>query len=212
MEFQPSLPVPAPLPFATTAVASCNTWPPTSHQTLFTPAQLPINRNALSGGLKAVGASMAFTIAGTVQAIRFFRASSEAGTGHTARIYDASGTIVATAAGFNDTDCTGAGWVVAPLTRPLRVSPNVDYTVVVDNLLYFAVSDNFFAAAVTRGNVLGRAGGGRFGPAGTLPIAAAANRNYWVDGTTHFSELLSLYVTNVLPRQPPTLLPLVAGL
>lgn len=189
MEFQPLLPVPPPVPFATTTVASCNTWPPTSHQTLFSPAQLPTNRNALSGGLKAVGASFAFTIAGTIQAVRFFRASSEAGTGHRARIYDASGTIVATAAGFNDTDCTGAGWVVAPLTRPLRVGPNVNYTVVVDNLLYYAVSDNFFAVAAARGNVLVRAGGGRFGPAGTLPTTATANRNFWVDGTTHFPSL-----------------------
>lgn len=75
-------------------------------------------------------------MAGYVTAIRFYKAASEGGTGHTAAIYDySSGAKLASAMPFNDVGCLGPNYVSVPLTSPLRVSPGTNYMAVIDNLV-----------------------------------------------------------------------------
>lgn len=94
-------------------------------------------------------------VAGYVTAIRFYKAASEGGTGHTAAIYDySSGAKLASAMPFNDVGCLGPNYVSVPLTSPLRVSPGTNYMAVIDNLV---------GTTGRKGGQAGRGQGGRAG-------------------------------------------------
>ncbi|MBT2567578.1 DUF4082 domain-containing protein [Arthrobacter sp. ISL-85] len=81
-----------------------------------------------------VGAKFYSDVAGTVSAVRFYKASKNTGT-HTGSIWSASGQRLATAAFSNE---SGSGWQTATLSPPLAISANTMYVV-----SYFAPSGHY---------------------------------------------------------------------
>lgn len=148
-----------------------------------------------------LGLRLTTTLAGTISAIRFYKAASEGGSGHTGRIYNsATGAVLASVA-FNDAACNGPKWVVAPLAAPLQTTPGVEYTVAVDSLLYYVKTDGYYASPRTVGKVTAIAG--VYGTAaGQMPTYQnQLPASYYIDGESP----RSLYSYNSL-RTDTTLL------
>lgn len=83
-----------------------------------------------------MGVRFTVAVAGTITAIRFFKAVNEGGIGHSVKLHNWN-TLAQLGSGpaFTDVGCPGPNWVSVPLMQPVAVSPNTEYLAVVDNLV-----------------------------------------------------------------------------
>lgn len=135
---------------------------------------------------RAVEIGMRFrsNVAGTVQALRFYRGTGNA-NGYTARLWSSTGTLLAQVA---VRDGRIPGWQEAPLPTPVALSANTLYVVSyhTSNGL-FARDVSGLASTVTSGNLTAPSsasvgGNGVFAyGVGGFPASSYKDANYWVD-------------------------------
>lgn len=133
----------------------------------------------------AVELGMRFTsdVAGTITAIRYFKAAGSSGT-HVGHVWNAAGSVLATATFSAE---SAAGWQQAPLSTPLSIQANTVYTVsyYAPSGVY-AVTSGGLTAAVNRAPLqsLASDNGGngvyRYG-ASNAPSTSGGGSNYWAD-------------------------------
>jgi Domain of unknown function (DUF4347)/Domain of unknown function (DUF4082) len=108
-------------------------------ESIFT-TQTPDNPNASDGvGAAAdyeLGMEFVSAKAGQINAIRYYKASTETGS-HTGRIWSSTGTLLGSVAFTNE---TAVGWQQQALTKPIDIAANTTYVVSVNANLSFAVS------------------------------------------------------------------------
>jgi len=164
----------------TTAAASscpCTAWPASA-----TPA------NPSENDANAVNLGVRFTAdtSGFIRGIRFYKGSGNTGT-HVARLWTASGTLLASATFSSE---TATGWQQANFATPVAVSAN---TVYVASYFapggHYAADSGFFATSGVDAAPLhllpDGAGGGNgvyaYGSTPAFPSSTWQSSNYWVD-------------------------------
>jgi hypothetical protein len=147
-----------------------------------TPATVTVNDpNAVALGLKFQSSQ-----SGNITAIRFYKGPLNTGT-HVANLWNASGTLLATATFNNE---TSSGWQQVNLSSPVFITANTIYVVSYHtNGEYSADDDYFDTAAQTNGpltapatgNVSGGNGVYAYGSTSNFPTNTFLGSNYWVD-------------------------------
>lgn len=118
------------------------------------------------------------------QAVRFYKANSEGGSGHVARIYNwATGALLASSDGsLLDTTCTGPQWVVLPLTKTLRTAINTEYVVAIDSVRYYAKTGGYFTSGAKTSGIISATASVFSLNLGSMPKETSqAASNYWID-------------------------------
>jgi hypothetical protein len=149
---------------------------------MFNVTEYPAEINANDRGKDLVlGTKFSSVRSCTMVAFRYFKAQDEAGETRTGYIYGPGGVQVGTTGPFHDSSCRGPRWVQVPLIRPIRTQVGIEYTTAVDNVKYYAKTDDY--PFFDKDGDL-RPNGGVFGvESGSAPTFDAGNTNYWVDGT-----------------------------
>ena len=139
------------------------------------------------------------SVSGFITGIRFYKGSTNTGT-HVGHLWTATGTLLATATFTGE---TASGWQSVTLPAPVAVTANTTYVA-----SYFApvgryaVNNNGFVTAVTRGPLTALANGTspngvyRYGGGGVFPTNTFQASNYWVD---------VVFDTTASDTTPPTL-------
>ena len=161
---------------AATAPVAAQTATPVSVFTTQTPAQ----PNFTDGPNVDYELGMRFVSsnAGLIQAIRYYKPSSETGT-HVGRIWTSTGQLLATVTFTNE---TGSGWQQQTLATPLAVNAGATYVVSVNANSYYALTSNGFANPISNGGLTAPTSAGVFNytPA-TFPSTVYQNENYFRD-------------------------------
>jgi hypothetical protein len=152
-------------------------------QTLFT-NQVPTLVNATDGtgsdGDFELGMEFRSTTAGTIDAIRYYKAVSETGT-HVGRIWSSAGQLLASITFTNE---TGSGWQQQALATPLAIQANTTYVVSVNANSHYTVTSNGIATTVTNEDLSAVADGSNgvlnLDP-GQFPTQSFNNSNYFRD-------------------------------
>jgi hypothetical protein len=128
-----------------------------------------------------LGVSFKPSVAGSISAVRFYKAAGNQGT-HTGAVWSAGGTKLASVTFANE---TATGWQTAKLSKPLDVTAGTTYVA-----SYFApkgqysYTPNYFTADKTSGSLTASAkGNGRYayGSSGGFPTKSWDASNYFVD-------------------------------
>jgi hypothetical protein len=170
----------------------CQSWPINGYQTIFKPTDQPedLDLKVELDSPLVVGLRFQTVTEGFITAIRFYKAQSESGEGHEGRIYDwESGELLArTIMGLDDVECAAPGWVSIPLRVPFYTSPDTEYVVVLDGVVYYTKSSDVLLETYTTGDLTVMGEGGVYGQTpGEMPAETwLGSSHYWVDGkSTH---------------------------
>ncbi|MBD2593985.1 DUF4082 domain-containing protein [Nostoc spongiaeforme FACHB-130] len=118
--------------------------------------------------------------AGQINAIRFWKATSETGT-HIGRIWSATGTLLASVTFTNE---TASGWQQQALSTPLNIQANTTYVVSVNINAYYVGTYDQLATSITNGDLSSVADGnnGLYNEtSGAFPTNSFRNSNYYRD-------------------------------
>ena len=141
-----------PATLAPTAFFPCYSFPPAPYQTLYDASVVPTAEQN-DGKQTVVGVQMNFSVAGSITAIRYYRAQNENNPGnHWGNIWDTSGKNLAFVL-FDETGCPSESWARMPLTTPLKVTPGTVYMVGMDFLTWYGTIAGGTSTKLTRGNV-----------------------------------------------------------
>ncbi|MEA5573574.1 N,N-dimethylformamidase beta subunit family domain-containing protein [Calothrix sp. UHCC 0171] len=152
-------------------------------QSLFT-TQIPIVTNATDGfgsaGDYELGMEFQSAKAGTINAIRYYKAASETGT-HVGKIWSNTGELLASVTFTNE---TASGWQQQALTTPVAIDANTTYVVSVNANTHYVSTPNGLATTLTNGDVSAVADGSNgvfnFTP-NLFPTQSYNNTNYFRD-------------------------------
>jgi hypothetical protein len=154
-----------------------------SPQTLFsnqTPALTNVTDGSGSAGDYELGMEFTSTKAGQIDAIRYYKASSETGP-HEGKIWSSNGTLLATVTFTNE---TASGWQQQALPTSLTIQPNTTYVVSVNVNSYYVATNNGIASTLTNGDISAVADGSNgvynVSP-GLFPTQSYQNSNYFRD-------------------------------
>jgi hypothetical protein len=153
--------------------------PPTGSTSIFT-TQTPVIPNITDNTSYELGVKFRSSQAGTITAIRYYKAASESTVTHTGRLWSSAGAQLASAVFTGE---SASGWQVATLASPLGVAANTTYVVSVNVGSYYAATNNALASSITNGPLSTVADGanGVFGVAGAFPKSSWSNSNYFRD-------------------------------
>jgi hypothetical protein len=127
-----------------------------------------------------LGTKIKVNSAASLTAIRFYKDAGETGT-HTATLWSASGSVIATATYGSE---TASGWQEAALSSPVALTPGTTYVISVGFNTRFVMTANALGSALSDGplqTVADGANGVIGGAAGVFPTASWANSSYFVD-------------------------------
>jgi hypothetical protein len=144
-------------------------------ESLFSSTATPSRTNLADGTSYELGMQFTSTKAGQIQAIRYWKASSETGT-HIGKIWSNTGQLLASVTFTNE---TASGWQKQLLDTPVTIAPNTTYYVSVNANTYYASTSSGFATPITNGDIVGV--NGLFGASGSLPTQSYQNSNYYRD-------------------------------
>jgi hypothetical protein len=145
-----------------------------------------------------VGLKLRVLQASTITAVRYYKGVGETGT-HQGVIYEtATGKEVARTNLTLDDTCAGGQWVTLPLQQAFRPALNKDYTVAIDGVSTYTLSEGYTFNNV-QGALLPLGGFYNFKP-GRMPTIGGGVDNYWVDGESTTFVVL----TNANLRRTPT--------
>jgi hypothetical protein len=151
-----------------------------ANQTIFS-IETPTNPNASDNGADyELGTKFQAARAGSITAIRYWKAPSDTGP-HTGRIWAATGgTPLATVSFANETT---SGWQEQALTAPLPIQPGTTYIVSVNANGNYPFAAGGLASSIVSGDLSSVADGnnGVFGAPGTFPTGSSQNSNYFRD-------------------------------
>jgi hypothetical protein len=150
----------------------------TIQDTVFS-AQTPVVPNATDGVGYELGMKFKTAEAGTVTAIRYWKAPSETGT-HVGRIWSSAGTLLASVTFSGE---SASGWQIQPLATPIAIQGNTTYVVSVNANLYYVATIGGLGSSVINGYLSSVADGanGLYGSSGNFPGSSYQNSNYFRD-------------------------------
>ena len=155
---------------------------------------MPPATDATDGVPYELGMQFQSSVAGTITAIRFWRADSEAyaDNSHVGRIWAADGTPLTSVSFVNET--AGGGWQEQLLAVPLAIAANTTYTVSVNILSHYVYTYQGLMGPIVNGDLASIAGSslgsctggpananGVFGNPGTFPNSSFNCANYFRD-------------------------------
>ena len=122
---------------------------------------------------------------GSVAGVRFYKGPQNTGT-HTATLWSAGGTVLATATFAGE---TAGGWQEVDFAQPVAIAAGQTYVASYHTAVgYYSVDANYFATSVANGpltaladGVDGANGVYAYGPGGVFPTDTYLKSNYWVD-------------------------------
>jgi outer membrane biosynthesis protein TonB len=177
-------PTPAPTPTPTPAPTPTPSPSPASGLSLFSPSATPASGAANDPNPVEVGVRFQSASSGSVNALRFFKASQNVGT-HIGHLWSSTGTLLASATFSNETP---SGWQQVSLATPVNLTAGVSYIVSYHTSNFYSADHSFFAKALTNGPLTAPAtssasGNGvyAYGPSGSFPANSYLSSNYWVD-------------------------------
>jgi hypothetical protein len=152
-------------------------------QTLFTtqnPSLTNLTDGTGSAGDYELGMEFTATKAGTINSIRYYKATGETGL-HVGNIWSDTGTLLATVVFNNE---TASGWQEQALTTPLVIAANTKYVVSVNANQYYVASPAGLSTTLTNRDLSAIADGSNgvlnAVPA-TFPTQSFNNANYFRD-------------------------------
>jgi hypothetical protein len=158
---------------------------PCSLMTALTPKALsnPVQDGRIGSGPWSyeLGTKIVVDQPATLASVRFWRDARETGS-HTARVWSASGALLATLPFTNETG-TG-GWQQANFATPLPLAANTVYIVSVNANAYFVTTRSGLATPLTSGiaHTAADVKNGVYGSsAGLFPTSSFSSTNYFVD-------------------------------
>ena len=155
----------APLP---DGVCPCSLWPDSA---------TPANEAWGDPGPVQVGVRFTSDRAGQITGVRFYKGLANTGD-HTVYLWDAAGTLLASAASTGETP---SGWQTVLFSGPVAITANQEYLASYYSTAgRYAVDPDGLAAAYARGPLSTLPGGGAYVYGTTFP-ANVVNNNYWTD-------------------------------
>jgi hypothetical protein len=131
-----------------------------------------------------LGVKFQSSVAGNITAIRFYKGPQNTGP-HTAHLWNASGTLLASATFLGE---TVSGWQQVNLPAPVAIAANTTYVASYHCKGYYSIDANYFATAHLSGPLLALASGSSggngvyaYGTTSTFPTNTYNASNYWVD-------------------------------
>jgi hypothetical protein len=154
--------------------------------TIWNGAATPLYASEADTDAVEVGVKFRTTTTGNVTGARFYKGSANTGT-HTAHLWTADGTLLATAAFGGE---TSFGWQQVSFPAPVTVQADTTYVISYHAPNgHYASDPGYFASSPTsRGPLTALADGTdgvngvfSYGPTGTFPTSSWNASNYWVD-------------------------------
>jgi hypothetical protein len=153
-------------------------------ETLFLVTDTPASTNVPDTSPVELGVKFRADQPGQISSIRFYKGSQDVGP-HEARLWTATGSLLATATFANE---TSAGWQQADFAAPVAVSANTIYVASYHTNGHYSADGNYFANSHTSGHLTAlssSSSGGNgvftYGAAGSFPTNAFNATNYWID-------------------------------
>ncbi len=154
--------------------------PHTLFPTSSAPATVTVNDpNSVELGVKFSSAT-----AGSVTGVRFYKGPQNTGA-HTAHLWTASGSLLASATFTNE---TASGWQTATFASPVAISSSTIYIASYHTNGFYSADGNFFGGTYTNGPLTAPASGASggngvysYGSASSFPSNSYNAANYWVD-------------------------------
>ena len=111
--------------------------------------------------------------------MRFYKGPQNIGA-HTAHLWTASGTLLATVSFANE---TATGWQTASFATPVVIAAGTTYVASYHSSGHYSANNDFFTSAYTNAPLVALANGGVFayGTTAQFPSGSYRASNYWVD-------------------------------
>jgi hypothetical protein len=136
--------------------------------------------NSLDPGGVEVGHRFRTSIGGSIKSVKFYKYAQNTGT-HTANLWTATGTLLATATFINE---TASGWQQVDFATPVPITANTTYVVSYHTPTgYYAYTYDAFNNSQTNGPItwIGGSNGLYNYGASSFPTNVYRNNNYWID-------------------------------
>ncbi|MET0313930.1 MAG: DUF4082 domain-containing protein, partial [Hansschlegelia sp.] len=161
-----------------------STPPPPATQSLFASSDTPTTITQNDGQSVELGVKFTSSAAGTITGIRFYKGPQNVGT-HQARLWNAAGTVLATATFSAE---TASGWQEVLFTTPVSITAGTTYVASYHTGGFYSINANYFATARTNGVLTapssatsGGNGVYAYGATPAFPNQTFNASNYWVD-------------------------------
>ena len=137
----------------------------------------PIVQDAGAGPGVELGMRFISTVAGTITAIRFYKAASNIGT-HVGSLWSSTGTLLGSVQFAGE---TASGWQQMTLPTPVAILANNPYVVSYYAPLSHFASDQNYTWPVNSPPLQASGSVYVYGPGGVFPTQNYNSTNYWVD-------------------------------
>ncbi|ROP36525.1 uncharacterized protein DUF4082 [Saccharothrix texasensis] len=153
---------------------------PSASVRLFDPTDVPSSLRSAESAALELGVRFSTNTPGSATAVRFYKNLHMTGA-HTAHLWSADGTLLATAAFTGE---TASGWQQANFAAPVPLSPGATYVASYHGTGFYSADPNHFRTARSTGALTAPAGDNgvyAYGASGTFPGGTFRSTNYWVD-------------------------------
>lgn len=159
---------------------------PVGGATIWPSTTLPANIDGVADSPVELGVKFKSDNAGSISGIRYYKSAANIGP-HTARLWSASGALLATATFSNE---TASGWQQADFPSPVAISANTVYVASYHAIGgHYSFNKNYFSGTgrdnpplhAPADGIAGANGVFGYGPAGTFPTSGWQGTNYWID-------------------------------
>ncbi|WP_426124528.1 DUF4082 domain-containing protein [Pararhizobium sp. PWRC1-1] len=166
------------------AQVSMTVAPQSTTQSVFAANSAPTVISVNDNNPVNLGMKFQANTAGWISAIKFYKGATNTGT-HTGYLWSSTGTLLGTATFAGE---TASGWQSANLSQEVQIQANTTYVVSYSSNGRYSVTNNFFTADVTNGNLRalssalsGGNGVYAYGASGLFPASSFNSSNYYVD-------------------------------
>lgn len=173
----------APGSFPTQSWAGSSYWvdvvfdPDATELSLFPPWLSPAEPQYAVSTPFELGVKFTTAVAGTLTHLRFYKGAGNDGP-HVGHLWDANGTLLATAPFTGE---TASGWQQIALASPVALTPGAPYVASVSTRSGFAWTMQFFATPYHAAPFEVQTAGGVFASPSGFPTQSYQNSSYWVD-------------------------------
>ena len=158
--------------------------PQSTTQSVFAANSTPTVTSVNDNNPVNLGMKFQADTAGWISAIKFYKGATNTGA-HTGYLWSSTGTLLGTATFAGE---TASGWQSANLNQEVQIQANTTYVVSYSSNGNYSVTNNFFTADVTNGNLRalssalsGGNGVYAYGASGVFPTGSYNSSNYYVD-------------------------------
>ncbi|MGQ0838189.1 N,N-dimethylformamidase beta subunit family domain-containing protein [Actinokineospora sp.] len=149
-------------------------------QSLFSFGDTPATLTANDVHPVQLGVKFQSSVAGQVKGIRFYKGPQNT-SAHTAHLWSATGTLLASATFAGE---TATGWQTVNFAAPVTMAANTTYIASYHAVGFYSATSNYFATPRTSGTLTAPAGANgvyTYGGPGSFPTSTFNSTNYWVD-------------------------------